>query len=252
MEATLLARFCPLIWLDSSESESPYDARLLLTQGTVLDADTGMPVGSLASNLSNSASYIDLPAANSAIQAQGKALDATTAGVPVFGKVDTIHLDGKYLHSLLYVMCFRSTGEDLLCAHFVKVFVDATTKVVVAAVYGIEGDIAHVWVDAADLKFTDRSRERIGVFLGAGDHTPLPAAGKLWRAGVGKATPSADGKGLSWQESPLVVAWPNQLMQYIGRLGPNQLSLNPSQRAWWDGATTQKMTMGARFLPAPA
>lgn len=249
MDSTaLLTKFCPLIRLDSSEAASPYDAQRLLTQGTVLDVDTHMPVGPLANNLSNSSSYIDLPEATSAIKVQGKALDVSTTGVPIFGKVDTLQLGGNYVFSILYVMCFRSSGSDLLAAHFVKVFVDATKLTVVAAVYGIEGSTPHVWVDAADLKFSDRARERIGVFLSAGDHVPLPAPGKLWRAGVDKSTPSADGKGLFWQETPSVLPWPNQLMQYAGRLGPDRLSLNPSQRAWWEGATVEKTDMGAAFI----
>ena len=248
MESELLRRFCPLVWLDSSEQCPPVDAREYVTRGIVRDVDTDVATGTLASNLSNSSSYVQLPGATPSITVAGKVLQVETKGVPLSGKVDTIHLDGAYLHSILYVMCFPPTPADRLCAHFVKVFVEATSKTVVAAAFGVEGDLPHVWTPAAELKFVDRSRERIGVFVARDDHTPLPAPGKLWRSGVNKSTPEGDGKGQSWQKDPLVLPWPTQLMQYTGRVGPDRLALNPPKRVWWDGATTDKILADARFI----
>lgn len=248
MEASLLSRYCPRLFLDTAETAPPVDARRYVIEGRLLDADTQQPAGSLQSSLSNSDTYISLPAASPSIVVRGQPLEVQTDGVPLFGKVDTLHLDGAYLHSILYVMCFPPSQSDVLCAHYVKVFVSAATGAVTAAAFGIEGDLPHVWVDAADLRFADRARERVGVYISKDDHTPLPAPGKLWRAGLKRTTPSADGKGQSWQEEPCVLPWPNKLMQYLGRLGPDALAKNPTQRSWWDGPTTQKIAMGARFM----
>lgn len=249
MESALLAQFCPLIWLDSTEEAAPYDARRLLSEGTVRDVDTDQPVGTVRGNQANSSSYISLPHPAPVVSIQGKSLEPPATTAPVFGKVDMLHLDGTYVHSLLYVMCFPPSAADRTCAHFVKVFVNTASMAVVGAAFGIEGELAHVWVDANDLKFADRAGHRVGVYLGAQDHTPLPAPGSLWRGGLDKRTPRGDGKGPAWQTDPDVLPWPNQLVQYLGRLGPDRLATNPSQRGWWNGATTEKTAMGARFIP---
>lgn len=243
MEATLLQRFSPCAVLDSKETSQPVDinqyADSCLVKDDAFDAELK---GGIGQNLANQACYLEPPFKQPAGQiiVGGDEVGNTVASVPAVpmaGKADTLLFDGQYFYSLLYLVSFPASAEDLDVVHYIKVLVSCSAMKVMYAVFGIAGSsLPPAVVSRNQLQFSDRLQEHTMVYLSPFSHNPLPKPGKFWRSGRDAGTVDCDGLGAQWQPSS-IRPLSNVLMQFKGRLAKHPSAKVPSEQAFW-GATT--------------
>lgn len=241
MDSSLLSQYCPEFALDSEETNKPINLNTWADGCAVKDdAFDNELKGSIGQNLGNPSCYLEAPQASnkSAILVDGKEIGNTVGSVgdvPLFGKVDTLVVDGQYYYNILYMFAFPSTADDTDVAHFVKVIVSCSSKKIAFAVFGIAGNQGTGSVVSAQrLQYADRQQQHVLVYPCKGGHVPLPCPNRFWRSGPNGATVQSDGAGAKWNPSS-VMPLSNVLMQFKGRLAKSSTAKVPSEQSWWTG-----------------
>ena len=235
MDAALLQRFAPVVYLDSDEQIGPCMFEAYIDGSSLLDTEHGTKLAepgawSLADHADNRNVAMNYERAPPTPEA---AKDA-----PVYTVCSLVREGAKYYYSLLYILFWpvghsfegdeTKMGRQWPDVTHIRVYVDKDTDKVVKVHFPGYGNSGG-WVTPDQARYADTDRKRVQIFVARGTHSLYPRRGTVWRAGDTKFNDRADGRGVEWR--PVPAALPAFLSAWSGELGVGVPT--PQQSKWF-------------------
>ena len=241
-DGTPLQDFCPVLRMDSDETVAPcsFDDYVHACSMHRLADDVQVAAVeqfTLAQHADDDTVYLRL---DSPVPAPGDGPDVLPT-VPVYGKCGLISEGGVRKYSLLFVWLWphqEAAGADPALTHpasihHMRLVVDRGTRRLERVFYagtGLEGDGG--WLQANEVRFEDKARQRPIAYVAKGTHGLWPLPGFAWRV-RGTISDTMDGEGQAWRHSR-VVPLPADVLAFAGRLARAVPPLR--EIPWVDGA----------------
>lgn len=235
MDADLVSRFTPVLYLEKKEEIGPCTFQAYADGSALLDTQYGTRVAepgdwSLSDHANNSNVCMNFERA--------PWLPEDVVQCPIYSVCSTVREGSKAYYSLLYIALFPvgqalqgdvdKMGQQWPDVAHVRVYVDCQT-LKVARVYFPGYANGGGWVQPEQATYEDTDKKHVQVFVGRGTHSMNPRKGTVWRAGGTSFSDTCKGDGVKW--APAAVALPGFLSAWKGELGRGVAT--PQQSPWF-------------------